>query len=159
MDEKMIKPLSDEACADLLRHLGDFGTLRETKGVSDAELEAIYAVGVNFYKAGNYPDAEKIFRFLTLFEHTSSRFWTSLGSVQQVQKRYDEAVKSYQLAAFLDLHNPKPMYYAAECFLLLGDKESARQALASLAQYAPENENGRRFKAKGEALQKVLETK
>lgn len=156
MDEMKIKPMSDEAVENLMRHLADFGTLRETKGVSDAELEAIYAVGVNFYKAGNYPDAEKIFRFLTLFEHTSSRFWTSLGSVQQVQKRFDEAVKSYQLATFLDLHNPKPAYYAAECFLLLGDKENARQALATLAQYAPDDDNGRRFKAKGEALQKTL---
>lgn len=157
MEEQKNDPLSDGACEDIIRQVAEFGTLREMKGISDAELEAIYATGVNFYRAGNFPDAEKIFRFLVLFEHTSSRFWTSLGSVQQAQKRFEEAIKSYQLAAFLDLHNPKPMYYAAECFLQTGDRVNALNALASLAQYAPDDENGRRFKAKGEALKKVLE--
>lgn len=159
MQEMKIRDLSDEQCAEMIQKIADFGTLRELKGVTDGELEAIYAVGVNFYKAGNYPDAEKIFRFLTLFEHTSSRFWTSLGSAQQVQKRFADALKSYQFASFLDLHNPKPMYYAAECFLMLGDKTNAQLALASLAKYAPDDDKGRRFKAKGEALKKILEAK
>ena len=107
-----------------------------------------------------YADAEKIFRFLTVFEHTSSKYWTAMGSVQQVQGRYDEAIKAYQMASFLDLHNPKPMYYAAECFVKTGDLDNARKALASLEQYGPtDTENGRRFRAKGAELKARIAAK
>ena len=76
-----------------------------------------------------------------------------MGSVQQVQGRYAEAIKAYQMATFFDLHNPKPMFYAAECFVKAGDFDNARKALASLEQYAPKDtEAGRRFRAKGEEL-------
>lgn len=145
--------VSDEQIQEVFSAIADFTTVRELKGISDQEIESIYAMGVDFYRAGNYADAEKIFRFLTVFEHTSSKYWTAMGSVQQVQGRYDAAIKAYQMASFLDLHNPKPMYYAAECFVKAGDLDNARKALASLEQYGPtDTEAGRRFRAKGAEL-------
>lgn len=145
--------VSDEQIQEVFSAIADFTTVRELKGISDREIESIYAMGVDFYRGGNYADAEKIFRFLTVFEHTSSKYWTAMGSVQQVQGRYDAAIKAYQMASFLDLHNPKPMYYAAECFVKVGDLDNARKALASLEQYGPtDTEAGRRFRAKGEEL-------
>lgn len=145
--------VSDEQIQEVFSAIADFTTVRELKGISDREIESIYAMGVDFYRGGNYADAEKIFRFLTVFEHTSSKYWTAMGSVQQVQGRYDAAIKAYQMASFLDLHNPKPMYYAAECFVKAGDLDNARKALASLEQYGPtDTEAGRRFRAKGEEL-------
>ncbi len=145
--------VSDEQIQEVFSAIADFTTVRELKGISDREIESIYAMGVDFYRGGNYADAEKIFRFLTVFEHTSSKYWTAMGSVQQVQGRYDAAIKAYQMASFLDLHNPKPMYYAAECFVKVGDLDNARKALASLEQYGPtDTEAGRRFRAKGAEL-------
>lgn len=145
--------VSDEQIQEVFSSIADFTTVRELKGISDREIESIYAMGVDFYRGGNYADAEKIFRFLTVFEHTSSKYWTAMGSVQQVQGRYDAAIKAYQMASFLDLHNPKPMYYAAECFVKVGDLDNARKALASLEQYGPtDTEAGRRFRAKGAEL-------
>lgn len=145
--------VSDEQIQEVFSAIADFTTVRELKGISDREIESIYAMGVDFYRGGNYADAEKIFRFLTVFEHTSSKYWTAMGSVQQVQGRYDAAIKAYQMASFLDLHNPKPMYYAAECFVKAGDLDNARKALASLEQYGPtDTEAGRRFRAKGAEL-------
>lgn len=145
--------VSDEQIQEVFSAIADFTTVRELKGISDREIESIYAMGVDFYRGGNYADAEKIFRFLTVFEHTSSKYWTAMGSVQQVQGRYDAAIKAYQMASFLDLHNPKPMYYAAECFVKAGYLDNARKALASLEQYGPtDTEAGRRFRAKGAEL-------
>ena len=152
MAEQLVN-VSDEQIQEVFSAIADFTTVRELKGISDREIESIYAMGVENYRAGNYADAEKIFRFLTVFEHTSSKYWTAMGSVQQVQGRYDAAIKAYQMASFLDLHNPKPMYYAAECFVKVGDLDNARKALASLEQYGPtDTEAGRRFRAKGAEL-------
>ncbi len=159
MAEQMAN-VSDEQLQEVFSAIADFTTVRELKGISDREIESIYAMGVDFYRAGNYADAEKIFRFLTVFEHTSSKYWTAMGSVQQVQGRYDAAIKAYQMASFFDLHNPKPMYYAAECFVKAGDLDNARKALASLEQYGPtDTEAGRRFRAKGAELKARIAAK
>ena len=116
MAEQLVN-VSDEQIQEVFSAIADFTTVRELKGISDREIESIYAMGVDFYRGGNYADAEKIFRFLTVFEHTSSKYWTAMGSVQQVQGRYDAAIKAYQMASFFDLRNPKPLYYAGECFV------------------------------------------
>ena len=32
---------------------GDLSTIRELKGITDAEMEAVYSLGFNFYRTGN----------------------------------------------------------------------------------------------------------
>jgi len=144
-DEQMVKFVNSM--------LSDGVTLREAKGITDAELEALYAMGVDFYKARKYAEARKIFRFLAIMHHTSSRFWTALGSVDQATKNYDNAIKAYQVAAFFDLHYPNPQYHAAECFRAKGDLANARCALRSLEKYAPKDSP---YLAKGRALMAKL---
>lgn len=149
--------MTEEKIAAALKAFGDGATLRAMRGLSDEEMEAVYAMGVNFYTAGNYDDAEKVFKFLTLFDHLNSRYWTGYGSLRQVQRRFAEAIELYKFASFLDLENPKPMYYAAECHLALGEKEAARAALDALEQYAPTTtETGRAYRAKGAQLKLAL---
>ena len=150
--------MTDEKIVAALKEFGDGATLRAMRGLSDEEMEAIYAMGVNFYKAGNYEDAEKVFKFLTMYDHLNSRYWTAMGSLRQVQRKFAEAIEAYKFASFLDLENPKPMYYAAECMMALGQKTEALAALAALEQYAPKTtENGRAYLAKGAALKALIE--
>lgn len=150
--------ISDEQVQAMTRSILDGGTFRELKGISNEELETIYAMGVDYYKAGNFADAAKLFRFLVFLDHTSSRFWTAHGSALQAQKQYEKAIKCYQLGTFFDLHNPKPAYYAAECFVSTGDLENAARALNTLDMYAPKDTDaGRRFLAKGKELRAKIE--
>lgn len=158
MDINKPESITDENVFAALKAFGDGATLRAMRGISDEEMEAIYAMGVNFYKAGNYEDAEKVFKFLTMYDHMSSRYWTAMGSLRQAQRKFAEAVEAYKFASFLDLENPKPMYYAAECMVALGQKTEALSALAALEQYAPKTtENGRNYLAKGAALKALIE--
>ena len=153
MDINKPESITDENVFAALKAFGDGATLRAMRGISDEEMEAIYAMGVNFYKAGNYEDAEKVFKFLTMFDHLNSRYWTAMGSLRQVQRRFAEAVEAYKFASFLDLENPKPAYYAAECLLALGEKPAALSALDALEQYAlKDTDKGRTYLAKGKAL-------
>lgn len=115
------------------------GTLRQCKGLTDAEMEAIYATGLNAYKVGKLDDAGTVFRYLVLIDHTCAKYWIALGAVQQRLRDFSKAVTSYGYASFLDLEDPKPQYHAAECFLALGDKDSARSALAALEEFAPKD--------------------
>ena len=74
-----------------------------------------------------------------------------------MQRQFAAAIEAYRFASFLDLENPKPMYYAAECHLALGQKDEARAALDALAEYAPKTtEKGRTYLAKDAQLRAAL---
>ena len=136
----------------------DMGTVRELKGITDSEMEAVYSMGFSFYKTGRYDDAEKVFRFLVLFDHLNPKYWTGLGAVYQMKRNYKDAVTAYGYASFLDIKNPKPQFFAAECFAASGDKENALSALAALEAYCPENtEVGREYRKKAAELKATLE--
>ena len=150
--------LTQEKIEQAAKTFADMGTIRELKGITDAEMEAIYSMGYSFYNTGRYDDAEKVFRFLVLFDHLEPKYWTGLGAVQQVKKLYGDAITSYGYASFLDLDNPKPQFFAAQCFLALGDKDNALSALAALEKYCPkESELGREYRTKAEELKALIE--
>ena len=135
-----------------------FATMRELKGITKAEMEAVYSVGFNMYRTGRYDDAEKIFRFLVLFDHLEPKYWMGVGAIQQVRKDYQGAIASYGYASFLDLQNPKPQLHAAECFLAMGDKVNAASALMALDKYCPPESTpiGREYRAKAAELRKLV---
>ena len=137
---------------------GDMATVRELKGITDAEMEAVYSLGFNFYRTGNIENAEKVFKFLVLFDHFEPKYWIGMGAVLQVKKMYDGAITAYAYASFLDIHDPKPQYHAAECYLAKGDRANAASALAALERFAPEDtDRGREYRAKAQELKKLID--
>ena len=150
--------LTQEKIEQAAKALGEMGTVRELKGITDAEMEAIYSMVYSFYKTGRYDDAEKIFRFLVLFDHLEPKYWLGVGAVQQVRKDYQGAIASYGYASFLDLANPKPQLHAAECFLALGDKVNAASSLMALDKYCPPETTpiGREYRAKAAEMRKLI---
>ena len=132
-------------------------TIKELKGITNAEMEAVYSLAFNFYRTGRYEDAEKLFNFLALYDHLNPKYWMGVGAVRQVRKDFSGAVQAYGYASFLDLSNPKPQYHAAECFLAVGDKRNAASSLEALEEFCPkETEIGREYRAKAAALRKLI---
>lgn len=154
-----MKEINEDIIAETAKKLiEDVTTVRDLKGITDGEMEAVYSLGFNFYNTGRIEDAEKVFKFLVLFDHMNPKYWTGMGAVQQVKREYEAAVTSYGFASFLDLENPKPQFHAAECYLAMGDRTNAISALAALAKFAPDTEEGRAYRAKGEELGKRIES-
>ena len=145
---------------DLAEMLGNgVTTVRDLKGVSDGEMDAVYALAHDFYQTGRYDDAETLFRFLVLFDHLNPKYHLALGAVLQVKKDFDSAIKCYSLVCgLLDIKNVKASFYSAECYLAKGDRESALSALMHVDTYADvKTEEGREFKAKAAKLRKLVE--
>lgn len=137
--------------------LEDVTTVRDLKGITDGEMEAVYSLGFNFYNTGRVDDAEKVFKFLVLFDHMNPKYWIGMGAVQQVQRNFKGAVTSYAFASFLDLEDPKPQYHAAECYLAMDDKTNALSALEALRRFAPtETQRGRLYREKAEELERRI---
>jgi len=133
-------------------------TVRESKGINDEEMNAVYSVAHNFYMTGRYDDAETIFKFLVIFDHLNPKYWIGLGAVRQVQKRFKQAIEAYaNVVGNLDVENVKASYYAAECYLALGDKVNAKSAVEHVKQFAdPKTELGRKYAAKAAKLEKLI---
>ena len=135
----------------------DGATIKELKGITNDEMEAVYSLAFNYYRTGKFDDAEKLFNFLALFDHLNQKFWMGVGAVRQVKKDFPGAVQAYGYASFLDLANPKPQLHAAECFLAMGDKRNAASSLEALDQYCPKDTDlGREYRAKAAELRKIV---
>ena len=135
----------------------DGATLKQIKGVTNAELEAVYSLAYGYYRTGKYDEALKLFQFLVLFDHLNAKYWMGLGAVQQVLKDFQNAIVSYGYCSFLKLDNPKPQLHAAECFLAMGDKRNAASSLEALNEYCPKDTDvGREYRAKAAKLREMI---
>jgi type III secretion system low calcium response chaperone LcrH/SycD len=135
----------------------DGATLKQLRGVTNEELEAVYFLAYGYYQTGRIEEASKLFRFLVFFDHLNAKYWFGLGAVHQVAKNYQDAIVCYGYSSFLDLSNPKPQYHAAECCLAMGDKLNAASALEALNEYSEANtEVGREYRAKAAELRKKI---
>ncbi len=132
-------------------------TIKDLQGLSDAEIESVYALGYNYYRSGNYADSEKIFHYLCLVDHLEIKYWIALGATEQMQKNYAGAVKAYAYASMLDLHDPRPQLHAAECFLAMKDKENAASSLCALLEFCPDTPEKKKYRDRATALQKLLD--
>ena len=132
-------------------------TIKELKGITNNEMEAVYSLAFSYYRTGKFDEAEKLFNFLALFDHLNPKFWMGVGAVRQVRKDFSGAVQAYGYASFLDLSNPKPQLHAAECFLAMGDKRNAASSLEALEHFCPKDtEVGREYRAKAAKLREVV---
>ena len=50
----------------------DGSTLKQLKGVSNDELEAVYSLAFGYYRTVKFDEALKLFQFLVLFDHLNA---------------------------------------------------------------------------------------
>ncbi|MEI2260076.1 SycD/LcrH family type III secretion system chaperone [Stenotrophomonas indicatrix] len=137
----------------ILQALSAGGTIKDLKGISDDQLEGVYALAYNFYHNGQLDDAETFFRFLSMYDFYSADYAMGLAAVQQMKKQYDRAISTYALAQILDNRSDQPMFHMAQCHLALGKLELARECFEGVAKRAQGSALGDRATAYLQAMQ------
>ncbi|MEZ0314202.1 MAG: SycD/LcrH family type III secretion system chaperone [Myxococcota bacterium] len=119
-------------------------TLQELEGISDEEMETIYALGYNFFTYGKYDAAKDIFTGLTAYAPYTAHYWRALGAVNQQLKDYIEAIAAYDMAIANDENDVVSFVYRGESQILSGnvpaglsDLERVLQIGAQFPQFAP----------------------
>ena len=119
-------------------------TLQELEGISDEEMETIYALGYNFFTYGKYDAAKDIFTGLTAYAPYTAHYWRALGAVNQQLKDYQEAIAAYDMAIANDEHDVVSYVYRGESQILarnvpagLDDLQTVLQVGGSMPAYAP----------------------
>ena len=101
-------------------------TLADVFNISKDTLESGYAYAYNLYKAGNYKDAESMFRGLCMYDGDDPRYWMGLAGCLQAREAWQQAIDTYGMAGVAGgLKDPAPFYYGGLCYLKLGDGENA----------------------------------
>jgi type III secretion system low calcium response chaperone LcrH/SycD len=127
--EEDVQAMADRMEEIALAFLSGDSDLAKIEGITDAQLEAAYAVAFNLYKSEQFGDARELFRFLCMHRHRDPRFWMGLGATEQLAGNLQEALHAYALCAMLDETDPQPSLRAGECFRQQGNTDGALKAL------------------------------
>ncbi len=158
MQEKQEIPAGAETM-ELVKALQEGTTLFEANNMDQKLLDSLYGLGHNFYMAKDYHSSEIIFRALCVYKHNESKYWMGVAGSKQGLEDYAGAVEAYYLAALSDgLKNPTPLFYAAHCYLRMGDKVNGINFLNSvLGIENSDNLEYKKYKNKAKELLNVLE--
>ncbi|MEC8052406.1 MAG: SycD/LcrH family type III secretion system chaperone [Myxococcota bacterium] len=109
-------------------------TLQELEGISDDEMEMIYALGFNFFTYGKYDAAKDIFTGLTAYAPYTAHYWRALGAVNQQLKDYQEAIAAYDMAIANDEFDVVSYVYRGESQLLARNRDAGLHDLQIVIQ-------------------------
>src|SRR5690606_3670181 len=111
-------------------------TLQELEGISDSEMETIYALGYNFFTYGKYDAAKDIFTGLTAYAPYTAHYWRALGAVNQQLKDYTEAIASYDMAIANNESDVVSYVYRGESYILSGKRDAGLRDLRKVLEVA-----------------------
>lgn len=123
--------------ADLESYLDDFipnvlmksETLQKAFGVTNYEMEELYAEAYKFYYEDNFLESSTAFRWLVLLNPFQAKFWMGLAATLQLLEKYEKALHAYAVSALLECENPYPHFHAYECYCTLKNKVDGEKAL------------------------------
>lgn len=133
-------------------------TLKDIKGLTAENMEAIYGVAYNAYSAGNLDQAHKVFQFLCYFDHLEHKYWMGLGATRQMLKDFSSAVDAYSFAGLLNINDPRAPFQAANCHIALGNRDAAVSGLTATIEFAGDKPEWANVKNQAEAMLELLRT-
>ncbi|KEQ16709.1 hypothetical protein [Endozoicomonas numazuensis] len=116
-----------------LTYLRSGGTIRELRGLSSDQMEAIYHLGFSHFSIGHYIEALKVFRYLALLDHHSPRYYLGIGLALHHLHQDAAAIPALNYAEKLDSKDPRPSICMTECFIRLKNRKLAVKALGNAA--------------------------
>jgi len=127
--------------------------LKEMSETGNEQAQGLYAHACQFQEQGRLEEAEKLFRFLCIYDFYNSHYWMGLAAVYQVSGHYRKAIELYAVAFAQDRGDYRPMFYTGECQLALGAQAKARDCFDYVLRQAVDGELPRRSRAYLEDLQ------
>ena len=117
---------SQEELTAMMDELLSGATVGDVINIGQDNIEAGYGLAYSLYTAGNYKDAETMFKGLCIYDHTDARFWMGLAGCRQMNGNLPSAIDAYAYATYASaLADPSPAVHGGLCYLKLGDKENA----------------------------------
>lgn len=114
--------------------------LKDVQGISDEQMNSLYAFAHQFYEQGRLDDAEKFFHFLCIYDFYNSHYWMGLAAVHQLKQNYQKAIDLYAIAFAQGRNDWRPMHYTGQCQLALGKIGKARLCFEYVLEQATQDD-------------------
>ncbi|WP_097139913.1 MULTISPECIES: type III secretion system translocator chaperone SicA [unclassified Pseudomonas] len=125
----------DQIAEQVTQAVLEGATLKDLRGISNEQMESLYAFAHEFYEQGRLDDAEKFFHFLCIYDFYNPQYWMSLAAVNQLKQNYKKAVDLYAVAFAHGKHDYRPMLYTGQCQLALGRAGKAKLCFEYVLEY------------------------
>jgi len=133
-------------------------SLKAELGLTEKELEGIYAVAYNLYRNGKYGDARLCFAYLCMFDPTVYKYVFGIASCFQAEGQYQAAGTYYAFASGLDQAQPAPFLHLGECLLALSDRPGAKTSFERAIKLAGEKADYKAVKSKAAVILENLKS-
>ncbi|MCE5982742.1 SycD/LcrH family type III secretion system chaperone [Pseudomonas sp. LF19] len=101
-------------------------SLKDLRGLEDAQMDSLYAFAYQFYEQGRLDDAEKLFHFLCIYDFYNPQYWMGLAAVHQLKRHYDKAIDLYAVAFAQSRKDYRALFHSGQCQLAAGKPGKAR---------------------------------
>lgn len=138
-------------------------SMQEQLKITDATMQGLYRIGVEYYNTKSYAEAANIYIILALLNPTVADYWLNLGDAEYYNQAFTNALYAYAMAALTDPTDPVPHYYAARCYEELKQYDFACNSLDILLVVIDEHPEKDAWIEKVQAfkshLQELIDTK
>lgn len=134
-------------------------SLKAALGLSQNDLEQVYAAAYGKYQQGRYIDAIQLFRYLVSLDPETYKYVLGLAASHHKQHQYLPASNFYLLAILRRPDDPIPYFHSADCYLHLKDNEMARLSLQLCITHCGEKPDAVAMKTRAEMILASIEGK
>ncbi|MEN3813499.1 type III secretion system translocator chaperone SicA [Chromobacterium piscinae] len=103
-------------------------TLKDVYGVPDDIMQGLYALAYDHYQRRQLDEAEKIFRFICVYDFYNVDYMLGLGAVMHCKGEYKQAIDYYAVAFSIGKNDYRPMFYIGQCQLAMRHPKLARKS-------------------------------
>lgn len=150
--EKMSEKELDQLANYIVSIVQNGASIKDESEIPDGFMEGIHSFAYDFYQKGKLDEAEAIFKFLCLYDFYNVDYIMGLAAVNQLKKQYQAAIDLYALAYLNAKNDYRPVFYAGQCNLSIGEKEKAKYCFHQVAQ----NINDQTIKEKANSYLELL---
>ncbi|QHB31001.1 CesD/SycD/LcrH family type III secretion system chaperone [Yersinia canariae] len=116
--------LSDEVINFMRRG----GSLRMLAKMNPQDLALVYEYTVQLCQGGEYDSAKRLLNLLVRLDHWNFSYWLTLGLCYQQTADFHQAIYSFSRAGQIQVDDPRPSCFAAECYVACGNRDYAEKA-------------------------------
>lgn len=139
--------IEEEKFDELVEQYQSSGSISKVLNLSDATMNHFYKACFSMHEAKNYDHAADGFYFLCAFDAIYPNYWIGYGHSEQHLGHFEAALYAYATSILLDIKNPIPHYFSAQCYDKLGKTPEAIHA----CDLAIERATGKNYANYGEA--------
>jgi type III secretion system low calcium response chaperone LcrH/SycD len=143
----------------LSKFLDEGGAIYELLGVTQEELDGIYAMAYQFLENNRFEEADNLFHLLVTYNYYNTDYAIGLGLARQGQGKLAEAADIYGASVAFNVNDPRLPFHAGECHFEMGNLDAAESGFTMAALRAEGQSEHAQLKTRAEALLEAVKAK